>query len=104
LTEQQVKHNIKLYYLSEIIFGVAFTSGNTGMFMTPLFIKHLDSKVRTTAISAVRMFGVFIYAILTYISGPIIAKSSTGNFFFLEGIFTLLVIMPLAVIIFKHKN
>ena len=87
-----------------IIFGIAFISGNTGMFMTPMLIKHIDSKVRTTALSAIRMFGVLIYAILTYISGPIIEGSSTGNFFYLEGIFSLLVILPLAVLVYNFKE
>lgn len=87
-----------------IIFGVAFISGNVGMFLTPLFIKHIDSKVRTTAISAIRMFGVLIYAILTYISGPIVEQSSVGHFFFLEGIFTLIIILPLAILIYNHKE
>lgn len=91
-------------YTYLIIFGVAFISGNTGMFLTPLFIKHIDSKVRTTAISAIKMFGVLIYAILTFISGPIIEGSSTGYFFYLEGIFTLLIILPLAVLVYNYKQ
>jgi len=87
-----------------VIFGIAFASGNNSMFIMPELNKHISSTIRATAISAERMFGVLIYSIVTYISGPIIAKSSVGNFYLYEGIFTILIIMPLALAIYKNKN
>lgn len=87
-----------------IIFGVAFTSGNSSMFIMPELNKHIDSSIRATAISAEKMFGVLIYSLVTYISGPIIAKSGVGRFFLYEGIFTVLIILPLAFSIYRHKQ
>ncbi|HRI05873.1 MAG TPA: MFS transporter [Candidatus Dojkabacteria bacterium] len=86
-----------------IIFGVAFSSGNAGMFLLPTVHKFIDSKVRTTAISSLKMLSALVYSIVTYLSGKVTEEASVGRFFLYEGIFTIIVLIPLAILIFKDK-
>ena len=76
--------------------GIAFTSGNSGLFISPEIQDHLNSSVRSTALSAQKMLLSFVGVLIQWISAPIIAGSSVGNFYVYLGIFTLVCILPLA--------
>jgi hypothetical protein len=87
-----------------IFIGIAFASGNTNLFLSPEINSHINSNVRSTAVSAQKMLASFIRAIIQFISGSIILGSSVGTFYMYLGFFVLIVIFPLAWNIMIHKD
>jgi len=87
-----------------IFIGIAFASGNTNLFLSPEINSHINSNVRSTAVSAQKMLASFTRAIIQFISGPIILASNVGTFYMYLGIVTLVIILPLAWSIMIHKD
>jgi MFS family permease len=87
-----------------ILLGIAFTSGNADMFISPEVHEHLSSSVRSTAVSAQKMVASTIGAIVQWISAPIILAQSVGSFYTYLGVFSLVLIFPLALSVMRHKH
>lgn len=75
---------------------IAFTSGNTDLFLSPELHKHITSHVRSTAISIERMFASTFGAAIQWLSIIVISGQSIGTYYSYLGIFALLVILPLS--------
>lgn len=87
-----------------VFIGIAFNSGNTDLFFSPEIHKHLDSSVRSTAVSIQRMFASTFGAIVQWVSIPIVVSQSIGSYYSYLGIFSLLIIVPLAYVLTLHKH
>lgn len=87
-----------------VLIGIAFTSGNADMFISPEIHEHLRSEVRSTAVSAQRMLASTIGTCAQWISAPIVLAQSVGSFYSYLGVFVLIAIVPLAVSIMNHKH
>jgi len=85
------------------LLGIGFASANADLFMSPLINSNLESRVRTTALSAQYMLIAIVYAILQICSASFIANNRVGDFYQLLGIFTVVIIIPL-VISLIHKG
>jgi hypothetical protein len=84
--------------------GVAFNSGNTDLFLSPEIHLHLTSKVRSTAISIQRMLASTFGALVQWASIAVVAGSNIGSFYTYLGIFSLIIILPLAMALQSHKH
>lgn len=84
--------------------GIAFTSGNTNLFFSPEYNRHIDSKVPSTAVSAQKMIASFVGAVVQWISAPIVAAQSVGVFYSYLGIFTLVILIPLTWSVFRQQT
>lgn len=86
-----------------VFIGIAFSSGNTDLFLSSEINTHLSSSVRSTAISIQRMFASTFGAIVQWLSIIPISISGVGSYYSYLGIFSLLVILPLALSLTEHK-
>ncbi len=93
---------LPLAYL--IITGIAFASGNTKPFITPEINENIKSEVRSTALSAQNMISTLFRAFIQWASAYIIVKESIGSLYTYLGIFSLIVILPLAINLTYHKH
>ena len=87
-----------------VLVGIAFTSGNVDLFLSPEIHKHLNNSIRSTSISAQRMLSSTVGAIVQWISAPVIISQSIGHFYSYLGLFALIIIMPLAFNLMNHKH
>ena len=87
-----------------MIVGIGFTSGNSNVFMTPEVNENINSNIRSTALSAQKMIASLIKACVQWISALIIVKSSVGTFITYLGVFSLIIILPLAISVMRHKH
>lgn len=94
--------NLPWAYLTFL--GVAFTSGNADLFISPEIHENLRNEIRSTAISAQRMLASSIGACIQWISAPIIISNGIGYFYNYIGYFTLIFILPLAYKLMSHKH
>ncbi len=93
-----------LPYAYLVFIGIAFSSGNGDLFMSPEINKHLNSSVRSTAVSIQRMFASTFGAIIQWASVLVVTRQSIGTYYSYLGIFALLVIVPLAYSLSLHKS
>ena len=87
-----------------IITGIAFASGNTKPFITPEINENIKSEVRSTALSAQNMISTLFRAFIQWVSAYIIVKESIGSLYTYLGIFSLIIILPLAINVTRHKH
>ncbi len=87
-----------------VFIGIAFNSGNTDLFLSSEINAHLNSNVRSTAISIQRMLASTFGAIIQWLSIVPIAMSGVGIYYSFLGIFSLLVILPLGYRLAIHKQ
>lgn len=87
-----------------VFIGIAFNSGNTDLFLSPEINTHLASAVRSTAISLQRMLASTFGAIVQWISVAVVVGQGVGQYYTYLGIFSLLVILPLAYSLTTHKH
>lgn len=97
---------LSLPYAYMVLIGIAFSSGNSGLFMSPEINENISSDVRSTALSSQRMLSTLVGTVIQWISVPIILRSSIGTFFSYLGIFCLVVILPLSysIMLYKHNH
>lgn len=93
---------LPLAYL--IITGIAFASGNTKPFITPEINENIKSEIRSTALSAQNMISTLFRAFIQWTSAYLIVKESIGSIYTYLGIFSLIVILPLAINLTYHKH
>lgn len=93
---------LPLAYL--IILGIAFASGNTKPFISPEINENISSEVRSTALSAQSMISTLFRAFIQWISAYIIVRESIGSLYTYLGIFSFIVILPLAINVMYHKH
>lgn len=87
-----------------VFIGIAFTSGNTDLFLSPEINKHLSSGVRSTAISIQRMIASTFAALIQWMSVFVVVQHGVGTYYSYLGIFSLLIIVPLAYNLAIHKH
>lgn len=87
-----------------IFFGIAFNSGNTDLFLSPEINEHLNSNIRSTAISIQRMLASAFGTLLQWFSIGVVVKSGVGEYYSYQGIFTLAITLPLAYLLVQHKH
>jgi MFS family permease len=87
-----------------IFVGIAFNSGNSDLFISPEIHKHLSYSVRSTAISLQRMLASTFGAIVQWTSVAVVVNHSVGTYYSYLGIFSLLIILPLAYILADHRH
>jgi len=86
------------------LIGIAFISGNTDLFYSSEIQLHLDSKVRSTAVSLQRMIASAFGTAIQWVSAFIIPLSGVGVYYSYLGLFSLFVIMPLALVVVHNKH
>ena len=87
-----------------VFVGIAFNSGNTDLFLSAEINQHLGSEVRSTAISIQRMLASTFGAIVQWLSVAVIMQKTVGTYYSYLGIFSLLIIVPLAYSLANHKH
>ena len=87
-----------------VFIGIAFNSGNTELFLSPEINKHLNSNIRSTAISMQRMLASIFGTIVQWLSITVILKQSVGSYYSYLGVFSLLIILPLAYSLMRQKH
>jgi hypothetical protein len=87
-----------------IFIGIAFNSGNTDLFLSPEINHHLSSSVRSTSISIQRMFASTFGALIQWLSITVISHQSVGLYYSYLGVFSLVIILPLALSLSIHKH
>ncbi|MBP9759302.1 MFS transporter [Candidatus Dojkabacteria bacterium] len=87
-----------------ILIGIAFASGNVDLFMSAEINENISSDVRSTTLSAQKMISSFVGASVQWLSAYVIVRESVGNFYTYLGIFSLIVILPLAISVTHHKH
>lgn len=87
-----------------ILVGIAFNSGNTEVFLSPEINQHLNSSVRSTAISIQRMLASSFGAIVQWLSIYVVMGHSVGTYYAYLGLFTLFIVIPLAYNLSSHRH
>jgi MFS family permease len=95
---------VKMPWAYLVFIGIAFNSGNTDLFLSSEINAHLNSNVRSTAISIQRMLASTFGAIIQWLSIVPIAMSGVGTYYSYLGIFSLLVILPLGYRLALHRH
>lgn len=93
---------LPLAYL--LLVGIAFASGNTNLFMSPEINENVSSSIRSTALSAQKMLSSLVGALVQWISAFIVISQNIASFYTYLGIFTLVIIFPLALNLMNHKH
>lgn len=87
-----------------ILLGIAFSSGNADLFLSPEIHEHLSSATRSTAISLQRMFASTFGAMIQWASVAVITLHSIGTYYSYLGLFALFITLPLAANLSIHKH
>lgn len=94
--------SLPLAYL--VFIGIAFNSGNTDLFLSAEVNAQIDSRVRSTAISVLRMLASAIGALTQWLSIGVVAAHSVGTYYSILGIFSLLILVPIAMLVVSRNH
>lgn len=86
------------------LMGIAFSSANADLFMSPVINANINTRVRTTALSALTMLSSLATSGLQFLSGPYIERNQVGDFYQILGIFTFFIILPFTINIIRKQK
>jgi MFS family permease len=86
------------------LLGLAFSSANADLFMSPAINGQISSKFRATALSGLTMMASLMTGVIQYFSGPFVENNNVGDYYQILGILTIVFIIPLTLSVLKKQK
>jgi MFS family permease len=86
------------------LLGIAFSSANADLFMSPAINGQISSKYRATALSGLTMMASLFNGIIQFSSGSFVENGRVGDYYQILGVLTLVFIIPLTISILKKQK